>query len=139
MRGTCYERELAYKLYRRGWAVIRAPASGAKAKRYVYPDLVAIKKRRVLAIEVKTVKDERPIYLSDRQVNILREWEERADAEAWIAVKVRDRRGWAFYSIENLVRTNTSWKLELIGGISLEELDSLSFILNKGDLNLALT
>ncbi len=50
MRGTEYERDLAYKLYQRGWAVIRAPASGAKAKRYLYPDLVAIKKGRILAI-----------------------------------------------------------------------------------------
>jgi len=138
LRGTEYERDLAYKLYKRGWAVIRAPASGARAKRYLYPDLVAVKKGRVLAIEVKTLKDERTLYISERQVNVLREWEERAGAEAWIAVKVRDGRGWRFYSVENLVKTNSSWRLELKGGISIDELDLLSLKLNKSNLDLAI-
>jgi len=40
--GKRYELELARKLHKYGFAVIRAPASGRKAKRVPYPDIVAI-------------------------------------------------------------------------------------------------
>ncbi|HIC99009.1 MAG TPA: Holliday junction resolvase, partial [Pyrodictiaceae archaeon] len=39
MRGFEAERDLARRLWQKGFAVIRAPASGAKTKHYVYPDL----------------------------------------------------------------------------------------------------
>ena len=119
---TAYERELARKLYKRGWAVMRAPASGAKVKRYPYPDLIALKNGYAIAVEVKTTKAERPIYIPKRQIEILREWEHRGGAEPWIAVKVLDGRGWKFYPLDILLETEKSFKLVLEGGITIDEL-----------------
>ena len=123
--GTSYERELARKLYKRGWAVMRAPASGAKVKRYPYPDIVALKKGYAIAVEVKTTSSERPIYIPKRQVEILLEWKERGGAEPWVAVKVLGGRGWRFYSVELLKETEKSFRLDLEGGITIDELDVL--------------
>ncbi|UXD21385.1 Holliday junction resolvase [Ignicoccus pacificus DSM 13166] len=121
---TSYERDLARKLYKRGWVVMRAPASGAKVKRYPYPDLVALKRGYSIAVEVKTTSSERPIYIPKRQIEILKEWNVKGGAEPWIAVKVLDGRGWRFYSLDLLTETEKSYKLILEGGITLDELDS---------------
>ena len=124
MRGRInYERELARKLYKRGWAVVRAPASGAKNKSYPVPDLVAVKRNYVAVFEVKTAKDERPIYIPKRQIAILREWVKRAGAEAFIAVKILDGRGWRLYPIEVLEEKEESYKLLPVGGLTLDELE----------------
>jgi len=119
-----FERELAGKLYQMGWAVMRAPASGAAAKRYLYPDLVALKKGRAVAIEVKTTKDKKYIYLERRQYEILKEWEERGGADAWVAVKVLYS-GWSFYPLSSLKEAGKSFRLDLEGGLSLESFDAL--------------
>lgn len=122
---AAYERDLAQKLFRRGWAVMRAPASGAAAKRYLYPDLVALKHGRAVAIEVKTSSKERPIYLSRRQYEILKLWEERGGAEAWLAVKVLDGRGWRLYPLSSVKEAGESYRLDLEGGLTLEQFDNL--------------
>lgn len=123
---TVYERELARKLYKRGWVVMRAPASGAKVRRYPYPDLVALKKGYSIAIEVKTTSEDKPIYIPKRQISILKEWHLKGGAEPWIAVKVLDGRGWRFYPLKTLVETKKSFKLVLEGGIPLDELDRIA-------------
>ncbi len=126
MRGrTSYERQLASLLYKRGWAVMRAPASGAKVKRYPYPDLVALKKGYAAAIEVKTVSEERAIYVPKRQVETLMEWKARGGAEPWIAVKVLDGRGWRFFRTDELEETEKSFKLVPKGGLTLEEFNRI--------------
>ncbi len=123
---TSYERDLARKLYKRGWVVMRAPASGAKVRRYPYPDLVALKRGYAIAVEVKTTSSEKPIYIPKRQIMILKEWEQRGGAEPWVAVKVLDGRGWRFYSLDLLIETQKSFKLVLEGGISIDELDAIA-------------
>ncbi len=105
--------------------MIRAPASGAAAKRYLYPDLVALKFGRGVAIEVKTTSREGPIYISKRQVEILSLWERRGGADPWIAVKVLDGRGWRFYSLEELKEAGESFRLDTGGGLSIDEFDAL--------------
>ncbi len=119
-----YERELAKRFYKEGWAVIRAPASGAKNKSYPVPDLIAIKKGYIVALEIKTSKEERPIYISKRQVMILKEWVRRADADAFIALKILDGRGWRFYPIEVLEEKEENYKLVPVGGLTLKDLET---------------
>ena len=123
-RGTSHERDLAAKLYELDWVVMRAPASGAAAKRYLYPDLVALKGGKAVAIEVKTTKGKSHLYIKKRQYEILKEWEEKGGAKAWIAVKVIHK-GWRFYPIERLVDVGESFRLDLEGGLTLEQFNSL--------------
>ncbi|NPA85447.1 MAG: Holliday junction resolvase [Crenarchaeota archaeon] len=121
---SSYERELAQRLFSMGWVVMRAPASGAAAKRYLYPDLVGLKLGRAVAIEVKTTKVERTIYLSRRQYEILKLWEERGGAEPWLAVKVLDGRGWRLYELARLEEAGESYRLHLEGGLTLDQFDA---------------
>ncbi len=124
MKGRiAYERDLARKLYKRGWAVIRAPASGAKNKSYPVPDLVAIKRNYVAVFEVKTTKEEKPIYIPKRQVAILNDWVKRAGAEAFVAVKILDGRGWRLFPIDLLEEKEESYKLVPLNGLTLDELE----------------
>ena len=103
--GFAHERELAVKLWRKGFAVIRAPASGSKTKRIVYPDIVAIKNGYVLAIEVKTTHGEKPIYVPAHQVEKIKEFIKRSGGEGFIAVKIIGSGEWRFLRINDLIPT----------------------------------
>ncbi len=104
-RGFSRERELARLLYKRGFAVIRAPASGAKAKRVSYPDIVAIKNSVVLVFEVKTREKPCSIYIDKRQYMKLLDFVERSGGYGFIAVKIMDGRGWRFIPLEMVEET----------------------------------
>lgn len=84
---------------------MRAPASGSKAKRLMYPDIVAIYRGKVLVFEVKTTSYIRDIYIPGRQIDKLAEFTRRSGGEAYIAVKVTGSGEWLFISIEKLVKT----------------------------------
>ncbi len=103
--GFAHERELAIKLWKKGFAVIRAPASGSKTKRIMYPDIVAIKNGYVLAIEVKTTHGEKPIYIPAHQVQKLKEFIKRSGGEGFIAVKIIGSGEWRFLKIDDLIKT----------------------------------
>ena len=104
-RGFSRERELARILWKNGFAVMRAPASGAKAKRVRYPDLVALKNGRIFVMEVKTRDKPGTIYIDKHQVEKVREFCLRANGVGFIAVKIMDGRGWRFIPIEKLHKT----------------------------------
>ncbi len=104
-RGFAHERDLVRKLWEKGFAVIRAPASGAKARRYAVPDIVAIRQGVVLAFEVKTIHDERPVYIPKHQVDKLLEFTKRAGGKPYIAVKIIGVTGWRFIPVEELEET----------------------------------
>jgi len=103
-RGYRAERDLVIRLWRLGFAVLRAPASGAKIKRADYPDIVAIKDGRVAVFEVKSRKELSTIYIEEEQLRKLRTFTERAGGKAYIAVKL-PRIEWKFIPIEELERT----------------------------------
>lgn len=100
--GIQQERDLALRLWEMGFAVIRGPASGARAKRILYPDLVAIRTGKIYAFEVKTRISKKPIYVEKRQVEKLSEFVKRAGGRAFIAVKIVGETDWKLIPIELL-------------------------------------
>lgn len=125
-RGFAHERDLARKLWNMGFAVMRAPASGSKAKRTRYPDLVAIMKGTVLAFEVKTTRNPSTIYIKREQVEKLLEFTRRAGGYPFIAVKIIGTGNWRFIPIKELEETSSgNYKItrEKLGkGLSIRDL-----------------
>lgn len=128
-RGFAHERDLVLKLWQKGFAVIRAPASGARTRRFAVPDIVAIKNSIVLAFEVKTAKKKKPIYIPKHQVNKLLEFIKRSGGYGFIAVKIVGESGWRFIEIDRLEKTiSGNFKVSqdiLINSFRLRDLISL--------------
>lgn len=125
--GIQQERDLALRLWEMGFAVIRGPASGAKAKRILYPDLVAIRSGVVYAFEVKTRIREKPIYIEKSQVEKLAEFVRRAGGRGFIAVKIVGGTGWKLVPLDALKKTS--------GGNYRVDDESLSKALTLRDLH----
>jgi len=106
LKGKRAEYELMRKLMRAGYAVMRAPASGAKARRVFYPDIFAVRysngKYRVLVFEVKLRKTKEYIFLTGPKVWLLKDFARRAGGEAYVAVKVADEKKWYIFPIDVL-------------------------------------
>lgn len=124
------ERELVRKFWKMGFACMRAPASGAKTKRTLYPDIVAIKNNRVFIIEVKTREKRETIYILDEQIRRLLEFSKRSGGYALIAVKYMDGSGWRFIPLEKLGKTSSGlWKVNpktVEEGLTLEDINRLA-------------
>jgi Holliday junction resolvase len=106
-KGYRYELELSAKLYGLGYATMRAPASGKGGK----PDVVALKKGRIVAFEVKVRSRARAIYIPWYEVERLKTWAERAGATAYIAVKRLDINEWRLFPLDMLERTNGYYRI----------------------------
>ena len=95
MRGKAAELQLAKLLWKRGYAVMRAPGSGKKYKKLKPPDIMAVKRidgeLKVLIFEVKYRERPMTVYIADYTFNTLKEYARRAGGEAYIAIKVK---GW---------------------------------------------
>ena len=98
-RGYRAERDLVRMLWRLGFAVIRAPASGSRVKYVDYPDVIAIYKGKVLTFEVKRRSELSHIYIGKKQLEKLISFTERAGGKAYIAVKIPGRE-WVFVDID---------------------------------------
>ncbi|MEM5812908.1 MAG: Holliday junction resolvase Hjc [Candidatus Aenigmatarchaeota archaeon] len=101
MKGYLGERELLYKLYDKGYVVLRSPRSGRIG--LPTPDIVAIKKSKVYAIECKSRNI--AFIVPKEQLDQLKEWVEKAGAIAYIAWKI-PRKGWKFISLEDAIKNN---------------------------------
>ncbi|MEM4659072.1 MAG: Holliday junction resolvase Hjc [Sulfolobales archaeon] len=124
-RGYRAERELVALLWKRGFAVMRAPASGSKVKKAMYPDVVAIRNGRVAVFEVKSRSREETIYIDKEQVMKMIEFTKRAGGSAYIAIRIPGR-DWVFVPIERLEPTGSSYRVgkEVIAeGLSIEQLE----------------
>ena len=98
IKGAQAERELSKKLRELGFSVIRAAGSGGSIST---PDLVAIKKGRVLAFECKAWKTTPRLKIEKyRQFS---EWCEKAGAMGFLAWK---NKGWKFLGIKDIPKTN---------------------------------
>lgn len=94
MRGKAAELQLAKLLWKRGYAVMRAPGSGKKYKKLKPPDIMAVKKTdgevKVLIFEVKYRERPMTVYIADYTYNTLREYARRTGGDAYIAIKVKE-------------------------------------------------
>lgn len=102
LRGKTAELELARKLWKYGYAVVRGPASGRKARKVFYPDIFAAKNNKILVIEVKLRKHRDTIHLKEYTVRMLREYARRSGGKAYVAVKISEEKAWYFFPIEEL-------------------------------------
>lgn len=94
-KGANAERELAKILKSYGFAVIRAAKSGGKIS---VPDLVAIKNKKIFAIECKTWK--RKPSLKKEEMQELLDWAKKARGKAIIAWRKRGK--WFFYNLKRV-------------------------------------
>jgi len=101
-RGKRAELELGRRLLRVGYFVMRSPASGRRARRFRYPDLVAIRRGRVLLFEVKLRKHRDTIHIPWRQVENLCYASQLCGGEAYIAVYIQEEKEWFFFRLGDL-------------------------------------
>jgi len=124
-RGFRNERILAQKLFKLGFAVIRGPASGAKVKKTIYPDIVAIYKKNILIFEVKSVSEPRSIKIRREQVEKISEFANRSGGKAFIAIRVKSARKWILVPVERLEKIESDVfrvsKIDILNGTDLEE------------------
>ena len=79
-----YERRLEKYIEKHGFFVTRVPASGSRSKEYK-PDIIAIRRDRILIIEVKDTDGE--LYINSRQVEGLKKIKEITGAVVLICKK----------------------------------------------------
>ncbi len=113
-KGNRRERELVNWLDENGWAVMRAPASGAATERDL-PDVLFGNGDRFIATETKASNGD-PIYLDQEEVEALRYFAENFGAEPHVSVKFdteygdpsygEDRPGFYFIHIDDLYQTD---------------------------------
>lgn len=113
-RGFRAERELVTKLWKMGFAVMRGPASGAKVRRSVYPDVIAIKDGKVFVFEVKVRSKPSSIYIDRTQLSKIIEFARRASGEAIVAIRIASLRIWKAIPLNELnIDSNTSSRVKI--------------------------
>ena len=119
VRGFQKERELVRKLWEEGFACMRAPASGAKVRRSVQPDMIAIRNNIIFVMEVKTRRKGKAIYIEKEKIDKLIEWARRAGSNALplVALYVNREYSWRFVPVINLKQTEGGYYK-----VSLEEI-----------------
>jgi Holliday junction resolvase len=123
-KGDRRERELVNALDDRGFAVMRAPASGSATERDL-PDVLAGDSEKFYAIEAKSSSG-RPVYLDGEEVEALVYFARNFGAKPRVAVRF-DREDWYFFHPADLHVTdggNYRVKKEtaLADGVDMEEL-----------------
>ncbi|WP_338726765.1 Holliday junction resolvase Hjc [Haladaptatus sp. DJG-WS-42] len=136
-KGNRRERELVNLLDDAGFAVMRAPASGAATTREL-PDVLAGNGNVFYAIEAKSSSG-RPIYLTGEEVEALVYFSQNFGAKPRIAVRF-DREDWYFFHPADLYVTdggNYRVKKEtaLAEGEDLDELTGKSKKTRLSDLS----
>ena len=91
-KGANAERELMRLFFEKGFSVVRIAGSGTSP--LPAPDIIAIKKGRIVAVECKARKTKN-LAITVEQVGELVEWAERAGAEPFVGWKI-PRKGWFF-------------------------------------------
>ena len=103
-KGVSLERYIVSRLRDKGFAVIRAPASGSKRKDHV-PDIVALKSGIILLIEMKSRKSGNRIYIEKEQAEGIKEFARKSGGELFIGAKIdKELR---FIKFDNLKRTES--------------------------------
>ncbi len=85
-RGTSVEHYILSSLRDRGFAVVRAPASGSKRKDPI-PDIIAMKNGVILLIEVKSRREKNKVYVTKSQAEGIISFSKKSGGELFLAVK----------------------------------------------------
>ncbi len=89
-KGWYYEYKLVGRLVKLGAFAVRAPASGRRARRLLYPDVVAFKRGRLILFEVAYRNDRKPVAISKRKLELYRWAMREHGAEAYLCVYYED-------------------------------------------------
>ena len=121
-KGSDAERELLHMFWAKNFAAIRSAGSGSM--KYPGPDLLVGNLVRRMSIECKSSNSGK-IYLTDGDVDQLKNFSKVFDARPWFAVRFI-RKDWMFVSIEDIEKTPKGYvidqKMAELKGISFEEL-----------------
>jgi Holliday junction resolvase len=91
--------------WKHDFAAIRVPASGAGAKSFPKPDIIAGNGINYYAFEVKTSTLDK-IYVPDSEIQDLISFSEKFGCTPFIAIKfLHNSREWRFFNIANLQKT----------------------------------
>jgi Holliday junction resolvase len=85
-KGSNVERQVLSLLRDRGFAVVRAPASGSKRKDPA-PDIIALKLGQIVLIEMKSRKQGK-VYITREQAEGIAEFARKSGGELFIGVKL---------------------------------------------------
>ncbi len=85
-KGSNVERQVLSLLRDRGFAVVRAPASGSKRKDSV-PDIIALKMGQILLIEMKSRRQGK-VYITKEQAEGIAEFARKSGGDLFIGVKL---------------------------------------------------
>lgn len=123
-KGSNEERDLVHKLWERGFAAMRAPASGGATKRPL-PDVLAGNSEVYIAIEVKTTTKKK-IYIDYPKIDALCEFSGIFGAKPYLGIKFKYSK-WLFLVPDNIERTrNNNYRIEkelaLKNGLDLDEI-----------------
>jgi len=123
VRGSVVERYIVSKLRDKGFAVLRAPASGSKRKDHV-PDIIALKSGIIILIEVKSRKNGKKIYIEREQAEGISDFAKKSGGELFLAAKIdRTLRFVKFEEIRKTEGGNYAIDLETVEkGMDIEDL-----------------
>lgn len=101
VKGSNAERELAHMFHKSEWAALRAAGSGSTT--LPAPDLLAGNGRRHLAIECKSIRNNRK-YFPEEEIEQLKIFAKRFGAEPWIGIRF-DFLKWFFVHLKDIKKS----------------------------------
>ena len=118
-KGYRGELELVHMLSKKGWLVFRSPRSGRIT--LPCPDIIAVKKGKILAIECKVRRDAFSIPIE--QLDQLKQWEDKGGASVFIAWKIPHFK-WLFLKLNDVIENNgnLSKRFALEKGVEFEKM-----------------
>ncbi|AGE71471.1 endonuclease [Sulfolobus acidocaldarius] len=122
-KGSTLERYLVSRLRDKGFAVIRAPASGSNRKDHV-PDVIAMKSGVIILIEMKSRKNGNKIYIQKEQAEGIKEFAKKSGGELFLGAKIaKDLKFLRFDELRRTEAGNYVADLETIkSGMDFDEL-----------------
>ena len=108
-KGANAERELMHLFFNAGFSVVRIAGSGTSP--LPAPDIIALKKGRIIAVECKARKAKN-LAITLVQMQELLDWAKKAGSESFVGWKV-PRKGWFFLKPGQFHRTEKFFLISL--------------------------